>query len=275
MTRLVFLLLVPLAGPLAAAASQDSCKPASLLPAYAHNDYQNPRPLLDALALGFRGVEADVFRVGTELVVGHDRGTLRPARTLARLYLEPLRERLRVCGYVLPDSTRFFLNVELKDADRVGFDYLLTLLRQFEELFRAGQGGVGGAVQVTLVGWWPTPDSVAWPDYLRVQLAIEHQPARPASNGSPVGFVSLDYGKMIKWSGRGTVPPAAEQTLAAARELASPGAVPIRVHHVPVDEVIYEWLLSQGVTLIGTEALPRASSVLQRILANRTPVKKS
>lgn len=267
---MVSVLLVALAVPLQAPASRDSCKAPSLLPAYAHNDYQNPRPLLDALTLGFRGAEADVFRVGTDLVVGHDRGTLRPARTFSRLYLGPLRERQRICGHVLQDSTPFLLNVELKEADPVGFGYLLAQLHQFEELFRARAPGASAAVQVTLVGWWPSPDSVSWPDYLRVQLAIEDQPARPASKGAPVGLVSLDYGKVIKWSGRGTVPAAAEQTLAAARELGSRGAVPVRVHHAPVDEVIYGWLLSRGITLIGTEASPAARSMILRILANRT-----
>ncbi len=271
---MVFLLLVALVGHLPTPASQDSCNGPVLLPAYAHNDYQNPRPLFDALELGFRGVEADVFRVGTELVVGHDRGTLHPARTLSRLYLEPLRDRRRVCGYVLADTTPFFLNIELKEADRLGFEHLLAQLRQFEELFRAGDG-VSAAVQVTLVGWWPNPDSVSWPDYLRIQLAIDRQPARAPVNGAPVGLVSLDYGKMVKWSGRGVVPPAAQQTLAAAREMASARSVPIRVHHAPVDEAIYEWLLSQGVALIGTEALQRTRPLLHRILANRTTVKES
>ena len=48
-----------------------SGSPDTLLPAYAHNDYRNARPLLDALELGFRGVEVDYFLVDTELRVGH------------------------------------------------------------------------------------------------------------------------------------------------------------------------------------------------------------
>lgn len=32
----------------------------SLLPAYAHNDYRNERPLHDAVELGYRGVEVDL-----------------------------------------------------------------------------------------------------------------------------------------------------------------------------------------------------------------------
>jgi hypothetical protein len=87
------------------------------LPAYAHNDYYNSRPLFDALAYGYRGAEADLFRVGTELLVGHERSELRGSRTLVRLYLEPLRQRQRACGHVLSDSTPFLLNIEIKEAD--------------------------------------------------------------------------------------------------------------------------------------------------------------
>lgn len=44
-------------------ATAAACSGEPLLPAYAHNDYLIDRPLVDALALGYRGVEADVFLV--------------------------------------------------------------------------------------------------------------------------------------------------------------------------------------------------------------------
>lgn len=242
--------------------STDSCQTAALLPAYAHNDYRNRRPLHDALALGYRGVEADVFRVATELVVGHDRGALRGAGTLARVYLQPLRDRLHTCGYVLSDSTAFFLNIELKEADPVAFQYLLSQLREVEELFAARQAG-RPAVQVTLVGWWPSPDSVAWPDYLRVQLAIEQLANIPVIDSARVGFVSVDYEKFVRWGGRGAVPKAAERMLGVARESARSVAAPLRMHHVPPDAAIYKWLLSEGVTLIGASDLKRSRTILE------------
>jgi hypothetical protein len=241
--------------------SADSCQTAALLPAYAHNDYRNRRPLHDALALGYRGVEADVFRVGTELVVGHDRAVLRGPSTLAHVYLRPLRDRLHTCGYVLSDSTPFFLNIELKEADPVAFQYLLRQLREVEELFTAQPTG-RPAVQVTLVGWWPSPDSVTWPDYLRVQLAIEQLDNIPVIDSARVAFVSVDYGKFVRWGGRGAVPNAAKQTLAAARESARSVAAPLRMHHVPVDAAIYRWLMSEGVTLIGVSDLKRSRTIL-------------
>jgi hypothetical protein len=248
--------------------SADSCATAALLPAYAHNDYRNRRPLHDALELGYRGVEADVFRVGTELVVGHDRGALRGAGTLSRLYLAPLRERLHTCGHILNDSTPLFLSIELKEADPVAFQYLLAQLREFEELFT--QTG-GPAVQVTLVGWWPSPDSVAWPEYLRVQLAVEQLEHIPVIDGARVGFVSVDYEKFLRWRGVRDSASVAQMTITAARELARTLRKPLRVHHAPADLSVYTWLLWQGVTLIGTTQLARSRSILAPFVTNARP----
>lgn len=246
----------------AATVARDTCSAASLLPAYSHNDYRNRRPLLDALELGFRGVEADVFRVGTELLVGHDRRELRASRTLSQTYLQPLRDRQRACGYVLPDATPFFLNVELKDPDTTAFRYLLGELQQYEELFRVSGPTGGPPVRVTLVGWWPIADPTDWPEYLCVQLVVERHrlPAVPA-NQSVVGLLSIDYGKVLRWRGHGDVPSADKQALAAARALAGRLAVPLRVHHAPVDSRVYRWLLSEGVTLIGATDLKRSRAL--------------
>ncbi|MDO0928841.1 phosphatidylinositol-specific phospholipase C/glycerophosphodiester phosphodiesterase family protein [Streptomyces sp. TG1A-8] len=62
--------------------------------AHAHNDYDHPRPLLDALDHRFGSVEADVFLVGDRLLIGHA-AELDPARTLESLHLDPLAARVR------------------------------------------------------------------------------------------------------------------------------------------------------------------------------------
>src|SRR6476469_6888592 len=78
--------------------------------AHAHNDYAHIHPLFDALDNGFTSVEADVYTVGSSLLVGHDRESLKPERTLESLYLAPLAERVRQNGgHVYPSATRFFL----------------------------------------------------------------------------------------------------------------------------------------------------------------------
>src|SRR3954468_10159458 len=72
-------------------------EPAHVTPlpnAHAHNDYLHSRPLFDALDHGFTSVEADVFPVNGELLVAHVHSAAKPERTLDKLYLAPLAERI-------------------------------------------------------------------------------------------------------------------------------------------------------------------------------------
>src|SRR5207302_8698740 len=72
--------------------------PAPLLHAHAHNDYEHKRPLFDALEHGFCSVEADIYLVDGQLLVAHMRSQVKPERTLEKLYLDPLRERVKQNG---------------------------------------------------------------------------------------------------------------------------------------------------------------------------------
>ncbi|MFF4395257.1 phosphatidylinositol-specific phospholipase C/glycerophosphodiester phosphodiesterase family protein [Streptomyces sp. NPDC001480] len=89
-----------LAGPLALPGTQASAVrrthgPRPLWRAHAHNDYEHPRPLFDALDHRFGSVEADIFLVGDQLLIGHDATELDPSRTLESLYLDPLAARVK------------------------------------------------------------------------------------------------------------------------------------------------------------------------------------
>ena len=234
----------------------DSCASVALLPAYAHNDYRNRRPLIDALALGYRGVEADVFRVADELLVGHTRSETQASRTLSRLYLEPLLARQRACGSVLADRTPFFLNIEIKEPDSAAFALLLTDLSKYPELLPS--------LHVTLVGWWPTPIAGGrpWPRYVRHQLVVQRSGATLPVDSASIGLVSIDYGKVFRWRGSGAIPAADSATISRAAELAARMGVPLRVHHAPEDVRVYTWLLKGGVTLLGTTNLERTRSLL-------------
>ena len=65
---------------------------------------------MDALEQGFCSVEADIHLVNGELLVAHDRDEVKAGRTLEKLYLEPLLERVRKNGgKVYPDGPEFTL----------------------------------------------------------------------------------------------------------------------------------------------------------------------
>lgn len=65
---------------------------------HSHNDYWREYPLYSALAAGCTGIEADVWlsEDGTDLLVGHDRETLSPERSLRKMYIEPLLDILNI-----------------------------------------------------------------------------------------------------------------------------------------------------------------------------------
>src|SRR5689334_20191104 len=73
-----------------ALAGEQTHRPRPLWRAHAHNDYEHPRPLFDALDHRFGSVEADIFLVGDQLLIGHTVDDLDPSRTLESLYLDPL-----------------------------------------------------------------------------------------------------------------------------------------------------------------------------------------
>ncbi len=81
------------ATPAAAGERRHGCRP--LWRAHAHNDYEHPRPLFDALDHRFGSIEADIYLVGDQLLVAHDPEDLDPSRTLESLYLDPLAARVR------------------------------------------------------------------------------------------------------------------------------------------------------------------------------------
>jgi hypothetical protein len=98
--RALTILGAALAGSIAlpatpAGAGERGHRPRPLWRAHAHNDYEHPRPLLDALDHRFGSVEADIHLVGDQLLVAHDPEDLDPSRTLESLYLDPLAARVR------------------------------------------------------------------------------------------------------------------------------------------------------------------------------------
>lgn len=118
-----------------AADAKPSTRP--LWRAHAHNDYDHPRPLLDALDHRFGSVEADIYLVGGQLLVAHDPVDLDPARTLESLYLAPLAARVRARhGSVYRGHrTSLQLLIDIKTEGAPAYLELDRQLRRHRHLF--------------------------------------------------------------------------------------------------------------------------------------------
>ncbi len=245
----------------------------ALLPAYSHNDYENPRPLWGAFELGYRGVEVDYYVVGGALLVGHDKSDLRPDRTLESLYLVPLREHVRRHGSVCHDGSVFTLNIESKEADARAYVLLHELLTRYADMLTVVRDGVEipGAVQVVLVGWHPPLDELRRQRerFVSVQVLFHELPEHHAAYPSHlVRMISVEYATQFTWRGGGRAPRQFRQRLARVRAAgdAVPGRI-TRVFHVPRSRRVYEELLRGGIDLIGTKEPATSRSLLLDAIA--------
>jgi hypothetical protein len=234
--------------------------PRGSLPAYAHNDYENTRPLVDALTLGFRGVEADVFLVDGVLRIGHDRRRASRGATLEDSYLEPLAAIVRRCGSLTVDGRPFLLTIDIKEPSQATYDAVLQLLGRYRDAVFTG--GARAPVEVVLVGWDPRGSPETGVD----RLVLQHRITRidgtpPRHHWERVRLISLDYGKTIgrAWTTAGRRRRWLD-TLARFKS-AAPGRL-VRVHNVPTDRRVYSELLAAGVDLIGVEQLVAAREIL-------------
>jgi len=250
------------------AGAQPNC-PLATLPAYAHNDYLNDRPLLDALSLGFRGVEVDVFLIDDTLRMGHDRRQASRAPAFEHTYLAPLRARLADCARLTNLNDPFVLAVEIKESSPHTYHALRALLAQYAELFAIPEGATpnnAAPVDVILVGWHPPLDahfdSMSPPVVLGVQHRLSSDKARVESLDPRVRLLSLDYGKTMGrwWRTR----PARQRWLGMLRDarVAAPGRL-MRVYNVPVDARVYDELRDAGVDLLGTKQLEQTQQLLR------------
>lgn len=270
--RGAFVIVACLVAAVAPAAGADG----PLLPAYSHNDYENDRPLADALGLGYRGVEADVFLVGGELRVAHERDQTVPGRTLAALYLEPLRELVARNGAVLADGTTFLLNVEAKEPGRATYDAVRAELARFATILAVVVDGEvqPGPVQVVLVGHHPPLAELAAesPRYAAVQCRYDDLPEDHAMLPAHLlRMVSVRYPDTFDWMDDEASPPGFGRELGAIRDAAHavPGRL-LRVFAVPSQPRVYAELLDGGVDLIGTKNLERSRRLL-RVATPRRP----
>lgn len=103
-------------------------EPTILYNVLSHNDYEQERPLFDAITAKINAVEADVILLDGKLYVAHGPAEIKKENTLKSLYLEPLRQIIvNNGGHVLQKEIPFILYINTKTAGE-------TLLKINEEL---------------------------------------------------------------------------------------------------------------------------------------------
>lgn len=195
-----------------AGSSPQAWQPATMAPAHSHNDYEQPHPLADALALGFPSVEADVVWSGHDVAVSHDVG--RSRGRLADLYLDPLQRRVSLLGSVYGDGRPFYLWIDLKEGRDELVAALRALLAGYPMLTTVDEaGGAASPVTVILTGDEGAKarllEGAAAPRAFRDSNSF--RPDDPPSDGRWTWYAltwgdALGWWTALWWDGAGPVP---------------------------------------------------------------------
>jgi hypothetical protein len=256
----------------AGASAQADRRVVPLPQAHAHNDYEHRRPLLDALEHGFCSVEADVFLVDGRLLIGHERKDLRPERTLERLYLDPLRERVKANGgRVYAGGPPFYLLVDVKTEAGATYAALDAVLVRYGDVLSSTRDGKFEPKAVTVV----VSGNCA-------REAIASQKVRYASiDGRPpdldsdlpthlLPWISSRWGLHFRWQGEGAMPDAERTQLREFVAKAHRRGRLVRFWATPEKPAVWKELASAGVDLINTD---RLAELQQFLLDSRSPAR--
>jgi glycerophosphoryl diester phosphodiesterase len=238
--------------------------------AHAHNDYHQRRPLVDALRHGYVSVEADVWPVDGELLVGHDLADLEPYRTLRRLYLDPLARRVADLGAVYRGHTEpFQLVIEIKAEPETSYRLLDAQLREYAGMLTRFEGGqiVPGAVTVVVGGKCPRAVLAAQEvRYAGCEGSFADLGGEPASL---VPVLAEKLGWRFSWRGEGPMPDDERAKLRRLVQQAHDEGRKVRFWNVPKPRrprlAVWRELSDAGVDYLGADRLRALRVYLSRL----------
>ncbi|QDT53516.1 hypothetical protein Pan44_15380 [Caulifigura coniformis] len=255
--------------------SSRAAEPAQAPPlprAHAHNDYEHPRPLLDALAHGFLNVEADVYLTPHGLLVAHDLKDVKPDRTLESLYLKPLRARIQSNnGFVLAKDAPFTLLVDIKSDAETTYTAIDALLAQYADILSVTRHGVFQPGPVTIVISGNRPIETMRRQTVRY-AGIDGRPGdlrnSPPTSPDLMPWISSRWGDNgsstpFRWKGEGLMPQAEREQLRAYVQKARQQNRKVRFWATPEKPEFWKELTDAEVDLIGTDKLPALQTFLQ------------
>ncbi len=242
-----------------------AAEPVPLPRAHAHNDYEHKQPLHDALQQGFCSVEADIYLVGGQLLVAHDLKDIQAARTLAALYLDPLRQRVQAHGgRVYPGGPVLTLLVDVKSEAVTTYAALDRVLQGYPEILTSYRDGKvePRAVSVLISGNRARTGLAA--QQLRY-AAIDGRPEDLETNPSPalVPWISVNWASLFQWRWTGEMPAEVRNNLQQLTARVHAQGRQLRFWNTPDRPEVWRGLQAAGVDLIGTDDLAGLAKFLR------------
>jgi len=235
--------------------------------------------LLEALENGFTNIEADIFLEDDRLIVAHVNPFFKRNKTLEKLYLKPLYNRVkRNNGQVYQGYTDpVILMIDIKTGAKNTYEALEPLLEKYKSILSRYDNGkvYPGAITVVLSGHKP---------YKMIKkeenrLAFIDEDLRKTDKDTTANNVyklsSCKYSQLLKWDGKGDMPDDERMNLCHYVEMAHRFGKKVRLWASPENDIVWKELLKCKVDLINTDKLTDLKNFLttnNKVSQNPIPV---
>lgn len=238
--------------------------------AHAHNDYEHDKPLFDALENGFISVEADVYLIGNELFVYHDRPE-NPSqdRTLEKLYFKPLLEKVQKNGgSVYPNYEDFFyLMIDFKTEGESTYKALKLLLQKYESILSVVEKTsrqMDKPVLVFISGNRPITTM------LSEDINMATLDGRPSDLGKGISVekmpvISQNFNQFSHWNGEGEMPDEDKIRITQLTSAAHAEGKKVRLWAIPDMPNAWKTLMDLGIDFINTDKLEEFNQFMNRL----------
>ncbi|HEY8920231.1 MAG TPA: alkaline phosphatase [Chitinophaga sp.] len=224
--------------------------------AHAHNDYEHPLPFYTAYYKNFGSIEADVFARNGQLYVAHNEKDIDSSRTLAALYLQPLRAMIQKNnGNAFKDGKPLQLLIDFKTDSVLTMQTLVQQLQQYPDI-------TGNAhVQIVISGSQPLP--AKWAQYPAYILFDGKPGSYPEGALQRMPLFSYNFQEYTKWNGKGTMVAADIKRVQSLIDSVHQLHKKIRFWGAPDNVNTWITLAHMGVDYIGTDHLDELSKYLE------------
>jgi alkaline phosphatase len=224
---------------------------------HSHNDYEQPIPFWMAWQEQFGSIEADIWWVNGQLLIGHNREEIKAGKTLEQYYVKPLLSCIgNNNGHPFADSSRpLQILIDVKTDSTASLNALIALLDKYPALEKTA------AIKWVISGNRP-PVALypSFPSFIAFD-GILHDHYSPEAL-SKIVMMSDDLHYYTHWNGLDPIPDTAKAKIRAAIARSHDLHLPVRFWDAPDFQNAWEQLIQLRVDFINTDHISKLAAFL-------------